>query len=147
MVSYQEVEDEFLIENPGQLRALVPKIFEMAGDRTIWLFEGDLGAGKTTLIQAICEYKGVVDQVTSPTFALLQEYHSPTDIYYHFDFFRIDHASEALDIGTEEYLDSGKICFIEWPSKVMSILPEMYLSIKIEVKGDESRLIKVHRND
>jgi tRNA threonylcarbamoyladenosine biosynthesis protein TsaE len=131
MVSYQEVEDEFLIENPGQLRALVPKIFE----------------GKTTLIQAICEYKGVVDQVTSPTFALLQEYHSPTDIYYHFDFFRIDHASEALDIGTEEYLDSGKICFIEWPSKVMSILPEMYLSIKIEVKGDESRLIKVHRND
>ena len=87
MVNYQEVEEEFRVENPHQLDNLAPKIIALAGNHKIWLFKGDMGAGKTTIIQAICKAMGVQDQVTSPTYSLMQEYHSSLDVFYHFDFF------------------------------------------------------------
>lgn len=148
MVNYQEVAEQFVAKDPHQLHYLAPKIIEMAGDHTIWLFQGDMGAGKTTLIQAICKAKGVVDQVTSPTYSLINEYHnSERAVFFHFDFYRLNKVAEALDIGCDEYFDSGNICFIEWPEKIMPILPDRYLTIKIQVKYRKHRLITVQRND
>ena len=116
---------------------------EAAADHTIWLFEGEMGAGKTTLIQAICAAMGVTDPVTSPSYNLINEYRDQADrVYYHFDFYRLTQLQEALDIGCEEYFDSGNICLIEWPGLVRSILPDDYFTIEIEVQPDHSRLIK-----
>jgi len=148
MVNYQEVEVQFVAKDPQHLRCLVPKLIDIAGDHTIWLFHGDMGAGKTTLIQTICEAKAVVDQVTSPTFSLINEYHNlKNEVFYHFDFYRLNRVTEALDIGCDEYFDSGNICFIEWPIKISSILPDRHLCINIQVKHHETRLITVQRND
>ena len=140
------VEEDFLIETPDQLNSLAIKLLAFADTNKLWLFEGDMGAGKTTLIQAICKTMGVVDPVTSPTYSLVHEYHSSQEVFYHFDFYRIKSEAEALDIGVDEYLDSGKICFIEWPNKISSILPtDNRLIIRIEVRENEDRLIKVLR--
>ena len=148
MVNYQQVEEQFVANDPHQLMHLVPKLIEIAGDQTIWLFQGDMGAGKTTLIQSICAAKGVVDHVTSPTYSLVNEYRNKQDqVFYHFDFYRLNHETEALDIGCEEYFDSGHLCFIEWPDKISSLLPTRNLTISIEVNHREHRLITVKNND
>ncbi len=148
MVNYQEVEEQFVAKDPHHLSCLAPKIVALAGDHTIWLFQGDMGAGKTSLIQAICKAMGVMDQVTSPTYSLINEYHNSEDkVFYHFDFYRLNKYTEALDIGCDEYFDSGNICFIEWPGKVLSILPDRHFTINIRVDYQEHRLITVQRND
>ena len=137
-----------MIENPRQLGPLAKNIIEIAGDHSIWLFEGDMGAGKTTLIQAICKVKGVIDHVTSPTYTLVHEYlDAKNETYYHFDFYRLNQLKEALDIGCEEYFDSGNLCFIEWPELIMPVLPPKYLTVNIQLKEDDSRLIKISKND
>ncbi len=146
MVNYQEVEEQFIAKDPQQLHNLVPNIIELASDHTVWLFQGDMGAGKTTLIKSICKSMGVVDQVTSPTYSLVNEYrNSAGDVFYHFDFYRINNVAEALDIGCDEYFDSGNICLIEWPEKIESILPDQYYSIKIKIVNHENRLITVQK--
>jgi tRNA threonylcarbamoyladenosine biosynthesis protein TsaE len=148
MVNYQEVGEHILAENPGQLGSIAKRIIRDASDHTIWLFKGEMGAGKTTLIQAICMAKGVMDQVTSPTYTLVHEYldlHGAT--YYHFDFYRLNHLGEVQDIGCEEYLYSGNICFIEWPDLIEPLLPEKFITIELQVTEDDSRLIKITRND
>ena len=110
MVNYQEVGEQFLVKDIHQLGALAEKIIEIAADYSIWLFEGEMGAGKTTLIQAICKAIGVVDQVTSPTYTLIHEYRDPSNqVYYHFDFYRLNQLKEAIDIGCQEYFDSGNL--------------------------------------
>ncbi len=102
----------------------------------IILFDGEMGAGKTTLIQKICEVLKVEDTVSSPTFSLVNEYFSPEKgAVYHFDFYRIDSEEEALDIGLYDYLDSGNWCFIEWPEKIANLLPEECVRISIELNG------------
>ena len=148
MVNYQEVEEQFTAKNLNQLRHLASKIIEAAGDRTIWLFDGEMGAGKTTLIQALCAEKGVTDDVTSPTYSIINEYvTSENQLVYHFDFFRLNDVAEALDIGCDEYFHSGDICFIEWPSRVSPILPNRSIIINIEVNQQGHRLITVKKND
>ena len=148
MVNYQEVGEQFLVKDPHQLGPLADKIKEIAADHSIWLFEGEMGAGKTTLIQAICKTFGVVDPVTSPTYTLIHEYRDQAnETYYHFDFYRLQQIKEAIDIGCEEYFDSGHICFIEWPDLILPLLPEKYISIGIEVQPDDSRLIKISKHD
>ncbi len=148
MVNYQEVGEQILVTNPNQLVPLARKIVETQTDHSIWLFEGEMGAGKTTLIQVLCAELGVVDQVTSPTYTLIHEYRDAADqVYYHFDFYRLTNFQEAIDIGCEEYFDSGNICFIEWPGLIKSLLPERWLTIGIEVQPDNGRLIKLTRND
>lgn len=115
-----------------EIEEIALKAIEFAEEKRIWLFEGDLGAGKTTLIRTICRLKGVKENVTSPTFSLINEYHSSGgDVFYHFDFYRIKEESEALDMGYEEYFYSGNYCFIEWPSKIPSLIPDSYLHIEI----------------
>lgn len=106
------------------------KLLREAKDRRIWCFHGDLGAGKTTCIQALCTVLGVQEAVTSPTFGLVHEYVYLQDQYiYHFDFYRLKNKQEAIDIGCEEYFHSGAYCFIEWPEIVSSLLPEGYVDL------------------
>lgn len=124
----------------AELGHVAREIIDFAGEQTLWLFEGQMGAGKTTLIRQICEELRVVDNVSSPTFSLVNEYQSETgETLYHFDFYRINKEQEALDIGVEEYFDSGDICLIEWPSKIASLLPETVLQITIHPGEGEQR--------
>ena len=107
---------------------------------TSWLFEGDLGSGKTTLIKEICSRFGVKDNVSSPTFAIINEYsRSNGDPIYHFDFYRIKGIEEALDIGVDDYLFSGYICMIEWPRKVQELITGQYLQVEIRGNTDQNR--------
>lgn len=132
----------------SELGHAAEKIISFAEDCRLWLFNGDLGAGKTTLIKELCRIFGVVDMVNSPTFSLVNEYRDKNGSrYYHLDFYRIKNEEEALDIGAEEYLYSGAYCFIEWPSKIPSLLPGDYLSIVIKVEEDGARVLNVVKYD
>ena len=114
----------------------------------LWLFEGEMGSGKTTLIKEICKAFEVVDTVSSPTFSLINEYRNNQDrVFYHFDFYRLDHESEAIDLGVDEYFYSGKLCFIEWASKIPSLLPDRYLKITIQPIDTNTRKIELTRHD
>lgn len=127
-----------------QLDACAEQVIQACCGKTIWLFEGEMGAGKTTLISAISARMGVADRVSSPTFGLVNEYHDlGGNVYYHFDFYRIDSEQEALDIGVYEYFDSGSYCWIEWGSKISSLLPEDCAVIEIEAYADGRREITV----
>jgi tRNA threonylcarbamoyladenosine biosynthesis protein TsaE len=107
-------------------------------------FEGEMGAGKTTLIRALCGALGVADDVSSPTFSLVNEYRDQLDRpVYHFDFYRIDSLDEAERIGAAEYFDSGYLCLVEWPARVAPLLPRPYLEVSIQVQPDESRTIEL----
>jgi tRNA threonylcarbamoyladenosine biosynthesis protein TsaE len=105
-------------------------------------FEGEMGAGKTTLIRTLATGLGVTDDVSSPTFALVNEYRDGRgQPVYHFDFYRIDSVDEAERIGTTEYLDSGYLCLVEWPARVAVLLPEPRLEVSIDVLSTEARRI------
>ncbi|WP_051203662.1 tRNA (adenosine(37)-N6)-threonylcarbamoyltransferase complex ATPase subunit type 1 TsaE [Hugenholtzia roseola] len=102
------------------------------GNTPIWIFEGNLGAGKTTFIKALARKMGISDLVSSPTFALVQSYLLPNKReLYHFDLYRLESLEQALDIGIEEYFDSGAICWIEWAQIVVSLLPKPYIVVSI----------------
>ncbi len=113
------------------------------GDARVFAFYGNMGAGKTTFIKALCECLGVTDTVTSPTFAIVNEYegHQPV---YHFDFYRIRRVEEAYDLGFEEYCYSGHLCFIEWPELIEDLLPEDTVRVTIETLTDGSRRITMN---
>jgi tRNA threonylcarbamoyladenosine biosynthesis protein TsaE len=113
----------------------------------VWLFYGEMGSGKTTLIKALCSSLKVEDMVASPTFAIVNEYRSAAGKIYHFDFYRIRNEAEAYEIGTEEYFYSGEYCFIEWPEKIPSILPLAYVSISIQADDKEHRTIAISIHD
>lgn len=121
------------------------KIIKLAGAEQIFIFEGDMGAGKTTLIKVIAKAMGVSETVTSPTFSIVNEYQANGNIIYHFDFYRIKNLQEAYDIGYEEYFYSGNTCFIEWPGKVASLLPEHYVKIEITATNENDRIMSVSK--
>ena len=98
----------------------------------IIVFEGEMGSGKTTLIKSICKKIKTTDNVSSPTFSLINEYKSQNSIIYHFDFYRIKNINEAYAFGANEYIDSGRLCLIEWGFKIKEMLPEQYHIIKIK---------------
>lgn len=113
-------------------------IVERLHDHRIVAFHGPMGAGKTTLIREICAQLGVTDPVTSPTFALVNKYLADDGrTIYHFDFYRVENPRQALDFGVEEYLDSGDICLIEWPEKILELLPENLLVVAITPSSDD----------
>ena len=116
---------------------------ESMGDNTVFAFYGKMGAGKTTFIKAVCEELGVDDTVTSPTFAIVNEYEAAQGRpIYHFDFYRIKKVSEAYDMGYEEYFYSGHPCFIEWPELIEEVLPEETVNVTIEaLPNGERRLV------
>jgi tRNA threonylcarbamoyladenosine biosynthesis protein TsaE len=107
----------------------------------IFLFFGDMGAGKTTFIKTICADLGVDDAVTSPTYSIVNEYSSPKGKIYHFDFYRLKDESEALDMGYEEYFYSGNYCLIEWPEKIASLWPPEFVKVNMAVLNDDRRRI------
>ena len=122
-------------------------IIKSAENERVWIFVGDMGAGKTTFIKAVCEALGVERGIQSPTFGLVNEYYTKDKtVIYHFDFYRINHQSEVMDIGFEEYLDSGNYCFIEWPEKIPGLLPQSFLKIEILTGNNaETRTFKVYK--
>lgn len=112
------------------------------GDNTVFAFRGEMGAGKTTFIKAICENLGVDDVINSPTFAIVNEYRSETgELIYHFDFYRINKEEEAYDFGYEDYFFSGSLCFIEWPERIETLLPADVVNVTIQEQEDGSRKV------
>ncbi len=107
-------------------------------------FDGPIGAGKTTLISGLCQKWQVMDSISSPTFSIVNHYNSLSKgLIYHFDFYRLESLEEVLDIGIEEYLDSGNICLIEWSEKILTLLPENCVRVNIETNNDQSRSINI----
>lgn len=118
------------------------QFLELMDDATVYTFTGEMGAGKTTFISALCEALGVdPEEANSPSFAIANEYRSDTtaELIYHFDLYRLDTLEEVMDIGFEDYLDSGALCLIEWPEKVEDILPDDTVKVNIKVNDDLSR--------
>ena len=112
------------------------------GDRKVFAFYGKMGAGKTTFIKAVCEELGVEDVINSPTFAIVNEYvDGKGDPIYHFDFYRIKNQQEVLDIGYEDYVYSGNVCFMEWPELIENLLPDDAVKVTIEEEMDGSRKV------
>lgn len=131
-----------------QLPLVAKQILFFAEEYKVWLFEGEMGAGKTTIIKAVCKELKVQDTVQSPTYTLVNEYHTQKDkICYHFDFYRIKNETEAMDIGLEEYFDSDAHCFIEWPSKIPHLLPSKYLKISINFVDQNRRIIHLSKHE
>lgn len=131
------------LKNIPELSAAAKQILAIARDKKIFCFYGELGAGKTTLIKEICRQLGVTDAGSSPTFSLINEYENGQgQRLYHFDLYRLKNVSEIYDIGYEDYIFSGNYCFIEWPEKIESLLPEDHLKVSIEVT-DGQRIIRI----
>ena len=129
--------------SPDELPSIANEIISSAANSRIFLFYGDMGAGKTTLIKALCEQLGVTEPATSPSFSIVNEYVGRDIKIYHFVFYRLKNETEALDMGYEEYFYSDAYCFIEWPEKIPNLLPLHYNKIEITVQPDNSRSISV----
>ena len=136
---------DLLIKGAGldKLSETANHLVQLSGSCRIWLIHGEMGAGKTTLIKSICEQLGVEDNVTSPTFSIINEYQSTKEPVYHFDFYRVSSIEEALKAGVEDYFYSGHYCFIEWPEIILPILPRHYLIVSIEEGVGENRKYKL----
>ncbi len=132
---------EIIIRSTDALDEAAREFMAEMGDETVYTFTGEMGAGKTTFINALCRALGVEDDPGSPTFAIVNEYRSDTtaELIYHFDLYRIENLEQAFDIGIEDYLDSGALCFIEWPDRIDDILPDDTVRVNIEVLPDGSR--------
>ena len=130
------------IKNIETIREAAQQFVSHIGDHRVFAFYGEMGAGKTTFIKAICEELGVEDVITSPTFAIVNEYGLPDgDCIYHFDFYRIKKLEEVYDMGFEDYFYSGALCFIEWPELIEEVLPEDAVKVNITENADGSRTI------
>ncbi len=130
---------QITINSLTELPKVAQSLISYAGESSFFIFEGDMGAGKTTFIKTFCEVLGVKDVVSSPTFSIVNEYVGNSGPIYHFDFYRLKSVREAYDIGYEEYFYSGAICLIEWPSKVEELLPDEYVKVQITVTDAEQR--------
>lgn len=131
------------INNITELDSAAADIIKYAGDNRLFLFYGEMGAGKTTLIKSLCAAVGVHDAVTSPTFSIVNEYQSESGPVFHFDFYRLKDQSEAMDMGYEEYFYSGNYCFVEWPEKIASLVPDRYTGLRIQLQDNGGRQITI----
>ena len=126
------------IKSLDELDMVAQAVLNSLEGRTVVALDAPMGAGKTTLISHIAEQLGAEDDVTSPTFAIVNEYVGER-VIYHFDMYRIERVEEALDFGCEEYISSGELCLIEWPEKIEPLLPEDTMVVKIEILSDTER--------
>lgn len=138
---------ELIIQSLEDIPAAVEQLMSYAGTRKIFLFEGEIGAGKTTFIQYFCKYFDVKDYVTSPTYSIINEYHYQDPVnqarkkIYHMDLYRLKNLQEAIEIGIEDYLFDENYCLIEWPELINDLLPSDTVKIKIEIIEDSNRKI------
>lgn len=146
------------IKSISEINTAAKEFLNSIGNKKVIAFYGEMGAGKTTFIKAICKELGVTDNTSSPTFSLVNEYKFPLvkggakdpqgrgiseGSIYHFDFYRIKNESEAFDLGYEDYLYSGNLCLIEWPEKIQNLIPKDCVTVKIEVKENGERVIQI----
>ena len=126
-----------------ELDAVAHELLATGRTQSVWLFDGEMGAGKTTLIKALCRALGVISMVQSPTFSIVNEYttHEGKSVY-HFDCYRLRNEAEALDIGIEEYFDSNNYCFIEWPERITSLWPATYFLVHLSADPDGRRTVE-----
>ena len=136
---------EILINNIAELPDAAKQLLGLSSGEKIFLFEGDMGAGKTTLIKALCAELAVKDMTSSPTYSIVNEYIYPNGKVFHFDFYRIKSEIEAYDLGFEEYLYSKQYCFIEWPEKIKGLWPENYIQVVITQNIDKVRTITANK--
>ncbi len=133
------------INSLDSIRETARQFIAQMGDRKVFAFNGHMGAGKTTFIRAICEELGVKESVNSPTFSIVNEYEAADgQLIYHFDCYRINKVQEALDLGAEEYLYSGSLCFIEWAENIAPLLPDRIVQVDIEENETGKRTITIH---
>jgi len=136
---------EILINKIEELPDAARQLLKFSSGEKIFLFEGDMGAGKTTLIKALCAELAVKDMTSSPTYSIVNEYIYPNGKVFHFDFYRIRSEIEAYDLGFEEYLYSKQYCFIEWPEKIKGLWPESYIQVVINQTKDKKRTITARK--
>ncbi|MBI9055032.1 MAG: tRNA (adenosine(37)-N6)-threonylcarbamoyltransferase complex ATPase subunit type 1 TsaE [Bacteroidales bacterium] len=137
--------DSIVLKSLSDLNIVADKFLHLMKGKKVFAFFGPMGVGKTTFIKALCNELGVIEIVTSPTFALINEYQTGSnEIIYHFDFYRIEKIEEVFDFGYEDYFYSGNYCFIEWPEKVAELLPEEVVYVNIVENSDGSRTINIH---
>ena len=134
---------EIKIESIDGIGMAAKEFVATMGDRTVFAFYGKMGAGKTTFIKAVCEELGVEDVINSPTFAIVNEYvDGKNHSIYHFDFYRIKNLQEVMDLGYEDYVYSGNVCFMEWPELIENLLPDDVVKVTIEEEVDGSRKVR-----
>jgi tRNA threonylcarbamoyladenosine biosynthesis protein TsaE len=132
------------IDSLSELPKVAREVVESLQGRSVVLLCGGMGAGKTTLVNRIAAYLGSEDGVTSPTFALVNQYiDRDSNPIYHFDFYRIDRLDEVFDLGYEEYFYSGDLCLVEWPEKIEALIPDDAMIVRIEVGDDEHRIFEI----
>jgi len=133
-------------ESLHQIDVVAREIISYCAADRIWIFKGEMGAGKTTLIKAISRCFGIGDLVSSPTFSIVNEYRNyNNEVFYHFDFYRIDDPKEVLEIGIDEYFYSGNLCWLEWAEKIAEYLPMDFALISIRMNEDGSRTISLEK--
>ncbi|MBP1676601.1 MAG: ATPase-like protein [Bacteroidetes bacterium] len=133
------------INSLNEIKTAAEKFLQLIENRKIFAFKGKMGSGKTTFIKAVCECLGVSETINSPTFAIVNEYStSAKKIIYHFDFYRINNIEEAMEIGVEEYLYSGNLCFLEWPENIAPLLPDDYVTVKITEMDNGKRIVELN---
>ena len=132
------------ITSEAELPQVAAAVIDATGRRTVVAFRGEMGAGKTTLIREIAAQLGSADTVTSPTFAIVNQYKGrQRRNIYHFDFYRIEDVREAYDFGYEEYFYSGDLCLVEWPEKIERLLPENVVTVRIAVDSENARTFEI----
>ena len=131
------------INSLDELDTVAEAVINSLNGRTVVAFDAPMGAGKTTLISRIAAHLGAEDSVTSPTFAIVNQYEGKERTIYHFDMYRIERVEEALDFGSEEYLSSGELCLVEWPEKIEPLLPDDTMIVRIEIVSDTARRFEI----
>jgi tRNA threonylcarbamoyladenosine biosynthesis protein TsaE len=135
---------EILIKDKRHLSVAAKQLLKYAGNRKIFAFYGSMGAGKTTIIKAVCKNLGALDIISSPTFTIVNEYRtSKGETLFHIDFYRIKKQEEVYDFGIEEYLTGDLYCFMEWPELIEEMLPSGTIAVRISVDSNEQRLLSV----
>jgi len=134
---------KFVVNCISDLKEVAVEVLKLSEGKNIICFYGEMGVGKTTFIKEICKELEVIDNVSSPTFSIVNEYKKKNDKFvFHFDFYRLETEEEAFDMGYEEYFYNDNLCFVEWPEKIKSLLPNEILKVEM-IKENEKRIIEI----
>ncbi len=130
----------YVVYTQQDWKFLATMLLAQAHNKKVWCLSGDMGSGKTTLVKALCVELGITEAVSSPTYGLIHEYGHNKQVI-HFDLYRLTHLQQAIDIGCEEYFESGAYCFIEWPKLIKPLLPDLYFDLQLTLNEDGTRSV------